>query len=159
MSQRVRRVLAAILIFVAGVGELIFAGGQVSMCLGPLGVTPIQCAEVTGIVPTTPMAVPLFALVVASGVLLLVPIQAGRRSTAVVAGAIAAGAAAIAFAAWPRTWTGVDSAGAPVSIERPFDNGALATVLVIAATIGALGWAHAVGPRLEYRARSGSTER
>jgi hypothetical protein len=31
------RVLAAIAIVVAGIGELIFGGGQVAMCLGPLG--------------------------------------------------------------------------------------------------------------------------
>jgi hypothetical protein len=97
----VRRVLAAILIFVAGLGELIFAGGQVAMCLGPLGVTPIQCAKVTGIVPTTPIAVPLFALVIASGVLLLAPVRAGRRRTALVAGAIASGAAGIALSSRP----------------------------------------------------------
>jgi hypothetical protein len=143
----VRRDLAAILIFVAGVGVLIFAGGQVAMCLGPLGVTPIQCAKVTGIVPTTPIAVPLFALVIACGVLVLAPVPAGRRRMALAAGAIAAGAAAIAFVVLsPRTWTGVDSAGAPVSIDLPFDVGALATVVVIAATIGALGWVHLVGP-------------
>jgi hypothetical protein len=144
-----RRALAAILIFIAAVGELIFAGGQVAMCLGPLGVTPIQCAKATGIVPITPIAVPLFALALASGVLLLAPIPAGRRRTAVVAGAIAAGAAGIAFVVLsPRTWTGVDSAGAPVSIDLPFDIGALATVVVIAATVGALAWAHLVAPRL-----------
>src|SRR5258706_15709997 len=93
----VRRVLAAILIFVAGLGVLVFAGGQVAMCLGPLGVTPIQCAKVTGIVPTTPIAVPLFALAIASGVLLLAPIPAGRRRTAVVAGATPAAAPRTAF--------------------------------------------------------------
>lgn len=142
----VQRVVAAILIFVAGLGELIFAGGQVAMCLGPLGVTPIQCAKVTGILPTTPIAVPLFALVIASGVLLLAPIPAGRHRTALVAGATAAGAAGIAFVVLtPRIWTGVDSARAPVSIDLPFDVGALATVVVIAATFGALGWAHLVG--------------
>ncbi|MEA2544874.1 MAG: hypothetical protein QOI09_147, partial [Chloroflexota bacterium] len=60
MSRTARRVLAAIVIVLAGVGELVFAGGQVHMCLGPLGVTPIQCVKVTGIVPTTSLAVPLF---------------------------------------------------------------------------------------------------
>lgn len=148
MSHRVRRVLAAILIFVAGIGELVLAGGQVAMCLGPLGVTPIQCAKVTGIVPTTGIGVPLFALAVAVGLLLIAPISAGRRQRALRAGAVAAGGAAIAFALWPRTWTGVDSAGAPVSIVRPFDGFGLVTVAIIAATIGALAWAHLVAPRL-----------
>ena len=155
----VRRVLAAILIFVAGVSELVFAGGQVAMCLGPLGVTPIQCAKATGIVPTTPIAVPLFALAIASGVLLLAPVRAGHRRTALVAGAIAAGVAGLAFVVLsPRIWTSVDSAEAPVSIDLPFDVGALATVVVVAATVGALGWAHVVGPALDRRTRSRSTE-
>jgi hypothetical protein len=74
MSRLVRRVLAVVLIAVAGLGELIFGGGNVAMCLGPLNVTPIQCAKVTGIVPTTPIAVPLFALAVAVGAMLLAPI-------------------------------------------------------------------------------------
>jgi hypothetical protein len=67
---------------------------------------------------------------------------------ALIAGAVAAGAAAIAFAVLsPRTWTGVDSAGAPVSIDLPFDGAALVTVIVAAATIGALGWVHLVARR------------
>ena len=148
MSRTARRVLAAIVIVLAGVGELVFAGGQVHMCLGPLGVTPIQCAKVTGIVPITSVAVPLFALALAFAAVLLAPVRSGRRVAALIAGAVAAGAAAIAFAVLsPRTWTGVDSAGAPVSIDLPFDGAALVTVIVAAATIGALGWVHLVARR------------
>ena len=50
--QRSHRVLVAIVILLAGTGAFIFAGGKVAGCLGPLGVTPIQCAKVTGIIPT-----------------------------------------------------------------------------------------------------------
>ena len=148
MSRTARRVLAAIVIVLAGVGELVFAGGQVHMCLGPLGVTPIQCAKVTGIVPITSVAVPLFALALAFAAVLLAPVRSGRRMEALTAAAVAAGAAAIAFGVLsPRTWTGVDSAGAPVSIDLPFDGAALVTVIVAAATIGALGWVHLVARR------------
>jgi hypothetical protein len=148
MSRTRHRVLAAIVIVLAGAGELIFAGGQVAMCLGPLGVTPIQCAKVTGIVPTTPMAVPLFALAIAFAALLLAPVPSGRRVQALLVGAGAAAAASIAFVVLsPRIWTVVDSAGAPVSIDLPFDTAALITVVVIAATIGALGWVHLIARR------------
>ena len=148
MSRLRLRVLAAIAIVVAGIGELIFGGGQVAMCLGPLGVTPIQCAKATGIVPTTPMAVPLFALAIAISAVLVAPVPSGRRVQALRAGAIAAASGAIAFiVAAPRIWTGVDSAGAPVSIDLPFDTPALLSVVVAAATIGALGWIHLVARR------------
>jgi len=148
MSSTTRRVLAAIVIVLAGAGELVFAGGQVAMCLGPLGVTPIQCAKVTGIVPTTTIAAPLFALAVAFGALLLAPVPSGRRVQAMTAGAVAAAAAAIAVAILaPRIWTGVDSAGVAVSIDLPFDGAALLTVVIAAATIAALGWVHLVARR------------
>jgi hypothetical protein len=148
MSRTTRRVLAAIVIVLAGVGELVLAGGQVHMCLGPLGMTPIQCAKVTGIVPTTPIAVPVFALAFAFAAVLLAPVRSGRRVQALIAAAAAAGVGAFAFAVLsPRIWTGVDSAGASLSIELPFDGAALVTVLVAAATIGALGWGHVVDRR------------
>ena len=148
MSLVVRRILAVFLIVLAGVGELIFGGGQVAMCLGPLNVTAIQCANVTGVVPTTPIGIPVVALAIAVGALLLAPVPANGRPRAILAGAVAAGASVILFAIWPRTWTGVDSAGGPVSIERPFDGFGLTTVAIIAATVGALTWAHVVGPSL-----------
>jgi hypothetical protein len=148
MSRLRHRVLAAIVIVIAGVGELIFAGGQVAMCLGPLGVTPIQCARATGIVPTTPIAVPLFALALAIGAMLVAPALSGRRVQALLAGAVAAASGAIAYiVSAPRIWTGVDSAGASVSIDLPFDTPALLTVVVATATIGALGWVHLVARR------------
>jgi hypothetical protein len=156
VSPLVRRVLAVVLIVVAGMGVLIFGGGQVAMCLGPLNVTAIQCAKVTGIVPATGFGIPLFAVAVAVGVLLLAPVPSGKRRRALHAAAIAAGATAIVFAVWPRTWTGVDSAGAPVSIERPFDVAGLATVVIIAASVAALAWAHLASPNL-VRFRRGPT--
>jgi hypothetical protein len=111
-------------------------------------VTPIQCAKATGIVPTTPMAVPLFALAIAISAVLVAPVPSGRRVQALRAGAIAAASGAIAFiVAAPRIWTGVDSTGAPVSIDLPFDTPALLSVVVAAATIGALGWIHLVARR------------
>jgi hypothetical protein len=144
-----RLVAATFLIFVGVVGELAFGGGQVATCLGPIGITPIQCARVTRMVPATPIAAPLFALTIAAGLLLLAPVPAGRRASALLAGAIGACAGAIAFLARaPRTWTGLGSSGSLESIDLPFDAAALATVVVIVATLGILGWAYVVGPGL-----------
>jgi hypothetical protein len=140
---------ATFLIFIGVVGELVFGGGHVGTCLGPIGITPIQCARVTRMVPATPIADPLFALAIAVGVLMLAPVPAGRRASALLAGAIGACAGAIAFVALaPRTWTGLGPSGGLESIDLPFDVPALATVVVVVATIGILGWAHAVGPGL-----------
>jgi hypothetical protein len=151
-----RRVFAAVLVIGFGLGALVFAGGQVAGCLGPLGVTVIQCAKATGIVPTVGPGLPLCVLAVALCVFILVPIPAGRRRGATIAAGLSAVAVAAAFAtAWERTWTGVDSAGRMLAIDRPLDLGAMAAVAILAATVGALGWAFLVEPiraRLPARA-------
>jgi hypothetical protein len=147
MKPSRRRVLAAVLVVSAGLGAGLAAGGQVAGCLGPLGVTPIQCAKATGIVPTVGPALPLFTLAAALGTLILVPVPADRRRGTTMAGGLCAVVAAMVFAtAWESTWTGVDSAGTMLSIPRPLDLGALAAVAILAATVGALGWAFVVGP-------------
>ena len=142
-----RRVVGALLLLVAGVATFLFAGGQVSMCLGPLNVTEIQCAKAIGRVPTVGHAPLAAALFTALGALIVAPIPARRRLGAVGAALIAAIGTAVAFVAtWESVWTGVDSAGAPVSMDRPLDVDALATAVVVAATLGAMAWAHVVGP-------------
>ncbi len=150
------RISTALVVVLAGLGALVFAGGQVAGCLGPLGVTPIQCAKATGIVPTVGPGLPLCALALLSGVLILVPIPAERRRGATIAAGLAAGIVAVVFAAaWERTWTGVDSAGRLLSIDRPLDLGALAAVAFLAAAAGALGWTVLVAPiRMRLAPRS-----
>jgi hypothetical protein len=150
-----RRVLAAAVVVLAGIGALLLAGGRVAGCLGPLGVTPIQCAKATGFVPTVGPGLPVAALAISIGLALLAPIPAGRRRGAIVAGAIGALAAAATFAvAWDRTWTGVDAGGQMLSIDRPLDLEALATAAILAAVGGAEGWALLSGPVQSRLARS-----
>ncbi len=50
-----RRVVAAMVLWAVAVGcfWLLFAGGQVQGCLGPLGVTPEQCRAALGLLPET----------------------------------------------------------------------------------------------------------
>jgi hypothetical protein len=139
MSPSGHRVPAAVVAIFAGLGAFLFGGGRVAGCLGPLGVTPIQCAKALGFVPTVGPGLPLCLLGVALGLLVLFPIPAGRRLPAVIAGGLSAAVASAAFAAaWDRTWTGVDSTGTILSIDRPLDLGALAAAAILAATAGAL---------------------
>ncbi len=49
-------------------------------------------------------------------------------------------------AAWERTWTGVDSAGRALSVDRPLDLGAVATVAILAGAVAGLGWTFLVAP-------------
>ncbi len=147
MKPSRRRLAAALGAFLAGVGAFVFAGGQVAGCLGPLGVTPIQCAKALGMVPMVGPGLPLAALGVAAGIAFLVPIPAGRRRGSVIAAGVTAGVAAAGFAAlWDHSWTGVNSAGRMLSIDRPLDLGALAAAAVVAGLAGALAWAHVVVP-------------
>jgi hypothetical protein len=156
MKPSRRRVLGAILVVAAGLGGLIFAGGQVGACLGPLGVTPIQCAKALGYVPTVGLGLPFFAAAAALGVLVIVTIPAGQRRGALIAAVVAAGIASVVFSAtWVRTWTGVDSAGRMLSVDRPLDFAVAAALAIVAALVAALAWAFVAEPvRTRLAARS-----
>ena len=146
--QRSHRVLVAIVILLTGTGAFIFAGGKVAGCLGPLGVTPIQCAKVTGIIPTIGLGLPVLAATAALAVLILVPTPPGRRRESALAALLGAGVAALAVVmSWERTWTGVDSAGRTISIDRPVDLAVVATAAVLAATAAGLASAFVGQPR------------
>jgi hypothetical protein len=147
-----RRAVGALALVAAAVCGLVFGGGQVGMCLGPLGVTQIQCAKATGIVPTVGPGLPLCTFAAALAVVLIAPIPTSRLRPGVAVGALAAGVAAIVFAAtWESTWTGLDSAGRMLAIERPLDLAALATAAIVGFVVGLMGWAHVIAPRLERR--------
>jgi hypothetical protein len=147
MKPSRRRVLASLVVVLAGLSALVVAGGHVAGCLGPIGVTQIQCAKAMGFIPTVGPGLPLCLLAVALGLLILYPIRAGRRRGATIAAGLAGGVVAAAFAtAWERTWTGVDSAGRMLSIDRPLDLGAVAAVAILAATAGGLAWGRVVPP-------------
>ena len=141
------RILTSCAVVLSGLSAFLFTGGRVAGCLGPLGVTEIQCAKALGFVPTVGPGLPLSALAVAVGLLLLAPIPAHCRRGAMIVAALAAGIVAASFAmVWERTWTGVDSAGRMLSIDRPLDLGALVAAAVLAAAVGAQAWARTAGP-------------
>ena len=66
---------------------LLFYGGQVASCLGPLGVTPEECRAATGLPPDAGLdlggvAVLLAALVVGWATIILVAVWRSRRDRA-----------------------------------------------------------------------------
>jgi hypothetical protein len=135
-----RRFLAAMGLLGVGVIAWLFAGGgQVGQCLGPLGVTAVQCAKATGVIPgTVDIGLPILGLTIAAAALVLAPVPVGRRSIAAV-GAILGGllGASVYLALRPRTMDGFDSTGAWISLVRPIEDDAVAAAVIFGAILGA----------------------
>ncbi len=136
MSRRNRSLIAGLLILVGVPVALIFGGGGVAMCLGPVGVTEVECARNTGLFSNVGLGPPLLALVAAVALFALVPVPA--RDRLVVLGSTAAGAVlggVLFLALWPRTLDGLDSRGAWLSVPRPLDGWALLTAVIAGAAL------------------------
>jgi hypothetical protein len=136
MSAAVRVLGAGVLVLLGGTAE-VFLSGQYPACLGPLGVTAVQCAKASGVVPQVGIGLPIFALAVAAAAVLVAPRPAGRGRIALFGAILGAVVGGLAFLALrPVTMEGLDSTGAWISIPRPLDLGALATAAVVAAALG-----------------------
>jgi hypothetical protein len=137
MNRTVGIVLAGFLVPVGAPAVLFFGGGQVAMCLGPIGVTPVQCAKGTGVVPGMGAGLPVLATTISLALLLLVPIPPTRRARTA-AGALVGAALGVAtyLLFRPRTMEGLDSHGDWISIIRPLDGSALLTAAIIGAMLG-----------------------
>jgi hypothetical protein len=127
----------------AGAVAYLFLGPTMAMCLGPLGVTAVQCAKATGIVPTAGAGLPVLTAAVAGAVLLVGGPPAGRRRASfagAIAGGLIAGGAYVVLR--PRTMEGLTSYGTWISIERPLDLAALAAAVILGALVLGLaaGW-------------------
>lgn len=133
------RVLAACLLVLVGVTTALFFGGQVGMCLGPLGVTAVQCAQATGVVPDVGMGLPVLALTIAIATFVVAPVPVSRRGPVLVGGVLGGAIGGAAFLVLrPLTMEGVDASGTWISIPRPLDTYALATAVVLGALLGAI---------------------
>ncbi len=145
------RVAALVALAVAGLVALVFAPGQVGMCLGPLGVTQVQCARATGYVPGIGPGLPILAAVATLTLLVVAPPpRIGLAFGAAALLGAAAGTAAYA-ALRPRTMDGPTSSGEWISIPRPFDPAACATAAILVAAVVALTWGHILEPTLRRR--------
>ena len=137
MSRTSRALVAAVLVLLGVVTALL--GGQVVACLGPLGVTAVQCARASGIVPDVGVGPPFLTLMISLATFIIAPVAAGRRLQVLVASILGGAIGAAAFLALrPLTMEGFDSSGIWISIARPLDAYALATSIILAALLGTI---------------------
>ena len=138
MSLDARLIVACNLVLLGAIA-LLFLGGQFGMCLGPLGVTPVQCAQATGVVPDVGIGPPVFALTIAVATFVVAPPPVGRGLPVVLGGILGGAIGGTAFLVLrPRTMEGVDSGGTWISVARPLDACALATAVVFGALLGTI---------------------
>jgi hypothetical protein len=132
-----RRSAWAFLILGLGVVALVLLPASVAGCLGPLGVTGIECARNTGIMPTVAIGTPVFAAcVLLAGVVGLrgsVPVT-GRAIAAIAIGAVITTAAYALLR--PPTWSGPTSTGEVITLALPLDLAAVATAGFLGAAAG-----------------------
>ena len=138
MSRSARVIVAAVLVLL-GAMAVPFLGSRIGGCLGPLGVTAVQCARSSGIVPDVGLGLPFLALMISLATFVVAPVPAGRRLRVLVAGVLGGAIGAAAFLALrPLTMEGFDSGGTWMSISRPLDPYALATAIILAALLGTI---------------------
>lgn len=136
MSLSARILVAAVLVLLGATAALFF-GGRIGGCLGPLGVTAVQSARASGIVPDVGLGLPFMALMISLATFVVAPVPAGRRLRVLAAGILGGAIGAAAFLALrPLTMEGFDSNGTWISIPRPLDTSALATAVVFGALLG-----------------------
>jgi len=135
------RVLVAAALVLIGMTATIFLGGERGACLGPLGVTEVECAQTTGIVPSFGIGLPILAVALAGSVFVLAPVSADARVPVIAAGIVGGAIGGLAFLALrPQTMDGLTSSDSWISIARPLDENALATAIVVGAFAGSYLW-------------------
>jgi hypothetical protein len=138
MSLSARVLVAAVLVLLGAIAALFF-GGRIGGCLGPLGVTAVQCALASGITPDVGLGLPFLALMISLATFVIAPVPAGRRLRVLVAGILGGAIGVAAFLALrPLTMEGFDSGGTWISISRPLDPYAVATAIILAALLGTI---------------------
>ena len=132
-----RRLMLGALIVLVGVPvALVFGAGSVGMCLGPVGVTAVECAKVTGQFPTVGLGLPMLAATLVLAMCVLVPVARGdwlRIGASAAAGGVLGG---ILFLRQPQTLEGFDSHGQWLSLPRPLDETGLVTAVAPGAALG-----------------------
>lgn len=137
MSQRTRLIVATIVALLGAAFTLVFGGGGVAMCLGPLNVTEVECAKNTGLFSNVGLGTPGLALTIALALVVFIPVEVRDRARSVagvVMGALAGGVLFLAL--WPKTLDGLDSRGHWLSVPRPLDPWGLLTAVIVGAAIG-----------------------
>ena len=144
MTTRRRLEVAAALVLV-GLVVAVFGGTEVGGCLGPLGVTEIECMRASGRRPTTGLGALVLAIAACAAALIALPIGRAHRHGAIVAAAGAAAVAAIGYHLFrPISMTGPTSTGEVITVDVPIDLRALLAVVVIGGTAAAVLWDRAM---------------
>jgi hypothetical protein len=135
--NRRRRLSVALALVAVGVFAQLLFGGETGPCLGPLGVTPVECAKVTGFVPGVGIGLPILATALLAALLVAVPALRPRRQVAIASAAGGGLVGALLFLALrPGTMEGLDSRGQWISVVRPIDGPALVVLAVVGALVG-----------------------
>jgi len=131
------RLTWAFLILAVGIVAAIFLPAPIVGCLGPLGVTAIQCAQTTGILPRIgPGLVVLGTSALLAAVIGIPDAPAAWPRRVLSAGAGAAIAAAVYLVLRPTSWSDATSTGEVITLELPLDLSALVVACLLGATAG-----------------------
>jgi hypothetical protein len=142
--------VAAVGVFVA----LLFAG-QIGMCLGPLGVTAVRCANATGMLPTTGAWQPMLLGAIALGLLVALPIRFSRVH-AVAGGAGLVVGSATYLLSRPTLLEGPDYDGTWLSIPLPIEPGTLVAWAIAGLLVGVATTAILTGLSIRRRSLRGA---
>jgi hypothetical protein len=131
------RIVTALLAVCAGALAALLLGGQSPACLGPLGVTVVQCAAASGIVPTIGIGLPALALSLALALLLVAPVPRRAWRHASVAASVGSVVALLAYLALrPVSLEGLGSSGQWYVVPLPVDFAGVATAAIVGAAVG-----------------------
>lgn len=127
----------AFLILAVGLVAVVFLPATYAACLGPLGVTGVQCAAATKTFPSIGFGIPVLAASVLLAAVvgireLLIPL-ASRIAALAIGAALASGAY---LGLRPTSWTDAISTGEVITVALPLDVGALATAAVLGGSMG-----------------------
>lgn len=139
MARLLRRLAVAVGLLLLGILAFAMLAGPVGRCLGPLGVTPVQCASMGGGFPSDWTGIPFVALSVLAAVLVISPLAREHRTPAVIGAVVAGAALGIGYLLLrAQTMEGFTSSGAWISIPRPVDLHAFLGAVVLGGMGGML---------------------
>jgi len=139
MQQPGRRAWAFLILVMGAIAYVSLGGSPVGRCLGPLGVTGVECAAAGGYAPTVGSGFAMLAATVTGATLILLVRGVRALALTFVFGLGGAVAAALAYLALrPQTWTGATSTGAVITIPMPFDGWALTAAAILGVAGGAV---------------------
>jgi hypothetical protein len=143
-----QRWMAASIVLAAGLFLRLFYGTQNPGCLGPLGVTHVQCVAVSGVAPTVWWGPAFLVVAVFAAAWIAWPIKRGRWVASLIAAILGfATGAAIYLAARPRVLEGPTSTGEHLTVLLPVDRFALLAAGLAGAALLAFLVGHIPIPR------------